>query len=99
MNPFHFVKMKPFLKLRSLIYETCFKKRGRGERKRYFHLQEFFVEEGDIVKKGEVIAAMGASGIVTGPALGLSVTVDGESIKPAITDEEYAKPRVFESEE
>ena len=70
-----------------------------GARVRYFHLQEFFVEEGDIVKKGEVIAAMGASGIVTGPALGLSVTVDGESIKPAITDEEYAKPRIFESEE
>ena len=70
-----------------------------GAKVRYSHLLDFQVKAGDTVKQGDVIATMGASGMVTGPALGLSVTVDGESIKPVITTEEYGKPRVFDSEE
>ncbi|MCR5460489.1 MAG: M23 family metallopeptidase [Acetatifactor sp.] len=70
-----------------------------GAKVRYWHLNEYTVKQGDEVKRGDVIAALGNTGLVTGPALSISVIVDGEAIKPVITDEEYAAPRVFESEE
>ena len=70
-----------------------------GAKVRYWHLSEYTVKQGDEVKRGDVIAALGNTGLVTGPALSISVIVDGETIKPVITDEEYAAPKVFESEE
>lgn len=70
-----------------------------GAKVRYWHLSEYTVKPGDEVKRGDVIAALGNTGLVTGPALSISVIVDGETIKPVITDEEYAAPKVFESEE
>jgi murein DD-endopeptidase MepM/ murein hydrolase activator NlpD len=42
---------------------------GGGLFTMYFHLSEFRVEEGVMVKKGEVVALSGATGRVTGPHL------------------------------
>lgn len=70
-----------------------------GAKMSYMHLLDLQVKEGDEVQKGAVIGTLGATGRVTGPALSISVTVNGESIKPVITSEEYEKPRIFESEE
>ena len=42
---------------------------GGGLFTMYFHLSEFKVEEGAMVKKGDVVALSGATGRVTGPHL------------------------------
>lgn len=42
---------------------------GYGHRTVYAHLSDFFVEEGDQVKKGELIAYMGSTGYSTGSHL------------------------------
>jgi murein DD-endopeptidase MepM/ murein hydrolase activator NlpD len=49
---------------------------------RYAHNQKLLVEVGDLVKKGEVIAKLGASGRATGPHLHFEVLEDGEQINP-----------------
>lgn len=48
----------------------------------YAHLSKFYVESGDAVTQGQVIAAVGATGWATGPHLHLSVFCDGEAVDP-----------------
>lgn len=48
----------------------------------YQHLQKRYVKEGSLVKKGELIGLVGASGIATGPHLHLSVRIQGELLAP-----------------
>ncbi len=48
----------------------------------YAHCSELLVEEGDTVKKGDVIALVGNSGKVTGAHLHFEVQVNGESVDP-----------------
>lgn len=50
---------------------------GGGLLTAYFHLSKFLVEEGDPVKKGEVLGLVGKTGRVTGPHLHWSVHADG----------------------
>jgi len=49
----------------------------------YFHLQTFLVEAGDMVRKGQEIGRVGATGRATGPHLHFGVRLQGARIDPA----------------
>jgi murein DD-endopeptidase MepM/ murein hydrolase activator NlpD len=49
---------------------------------RYAHCQKAYVREGAIVSKGDVIAAVGSSGLATGPHVHFEVITRGESVDP-----------------
>ena len=53
-----------------------------GVQTMYAHLRAFYVESGDTVAQGQVIAAVGATGWATGPHLHLSVFLNGEAVDP-----------------
>ena len=53
-----------------------------GVQTMYAHLSKFYVEPGDAVLQGQVIAAAGATGWVTGPQLHLGLFLDGEAVDP-----------------
>ena len=44
---------------------------GHGISTLYMHMDKIFVEEGDIVKQGDIIGTVGSSGRSTGPHLSL----------------------------
>jgi len=48
----------------------------------YAHNQENLVKEGDLVKRGQIIARLGSSGRSTGPHVHFEVRKDGETINP-----------------
>ena len=48
----------------------------------FLHLSKIYVKEGDFVKAGQVIGAVGATGAVTGPHLHWGLYVNGEAIDP-----------------
>ncbi|MDY0122297.1 MAG: M23 family metallopeptidase [Sulfurimonas sp.] len=55
---------------------------GYGIYTTYYHLSKFLVQEGDVVKKSQVIALSGKSGRVTGPHLHFGVRVFGVQVDP-----------------
>ena len=63
------------------IYITI--KAADGRKWRYRHLSDFYVTEGDTVRAGDVIAAVGATGWCTGPCLTISFP-DGETEPTAL---------------
>jgi murein DD-endopeptidase MepM/ murein hydrolase activator NlpD len=48
----------------------------------YGHSSELYVAEGDTVQRGQAIAAIGSSGLSTGPHLHFEVRVSGEPVNP-----------------
>ena len=56
---------------------------GHGISTLYMHLDEIFVEEGDIVKQGDVIGTVGSSGRSTGPHLDVRLNWFGTRLDPA----------------
>lgn len=48
----------------------------------YMHASKLYVQTGDIVVRGETIAAVGATGRTTGPHLHFSVRLNGEYVSP-----------------
>lgn len=55
---------------------------GEGVFTAYLHLSEILVQNGERVRKGQVVGLVGATGRVTGPHLHLSLLVQGESVDP-----------------
>lgn len=56
---------------------------GNGYVTRYAHNKELLVEEGETVRKGQVIALMGQTGRATGPHVHFEVLENGRHINPA----------------
>ncbi len=48
----------------------------------YNHLKEIFVEEGEKILQGEVVALVGSTGLVTGPHLHYTVYLDTMLMDP-----------------
>lgn len=55
---------------------------GYGVATIYAHASELFVKKGDVIRKGQPIAAVGSSGASTGPHLHYEVHVDGIPTDP-----------------
>ena len=55
---------------------------GGGKVTLYCHCSELYAEAGDEVSAGDVIAAVGQTGLATGPHLHLEVSVDGKNADP-----------------
>jgi len=70
---------------RPLYYEGGFVvlDHGQGLLTLYLHLSEFKVKEGDLVKRGQIIALSGGTGRATGPHLHVAVRWQGTYLDPA----------------
>ncbi len=55
---------------------------GNGTETRYAHLSKFFVEQGDVVTKGQAIGMMGSTGWSTGTHLHFEVIINGKRVNP-----------------
>jgi len=55
---------------------------GQGIYTCYYHLSEFKIKRGDIVKKAQLIGLSGATGRITGPHLHFSARVGGVQVDP-----------------
>jgi murein DD-endopeptidase MepM/ murein hydrolase activator NlpD len=61
---------------------TCFIEHGYGYQTRYGHCSKLHVKVGDEVKRGQIIAEVGSTGMSTGPHLHYEVLVDGSVTDP-----------------
>ncbi|PSB28508.1 peptidase [Stenomitos frigidus ULC18] len=56
---------------------------GQGVESIFLHLSRILVKDGEFVKAGQVIGALGATGAATGPHLHWGLYVNGQAIDPA----------------
>lgn len=61
---------------------TCFVDQGYGYQTRYGHCSKLHVKVGDEVKRGQIIAEVGSTGMSTGSHLHYEVLVDGSVTDP-----------------
>ena len=62
----------------SLIFDH-----GHGISTLYMHMDKIFVEEGDIIKQGDIIGTVGSSGRSTGPHLDIRLNWFGIKLDPS----------------
>ena len=55
---------------------------GFGYKTRFAHSSQLLVRKGQRVERGDVIAEVGATGLVSGPHLHYEVMVDGKQVDP-----------------
>ncbi|MHC9063204.1 M23 family metallopeptidase [Nitrospira sp. CMX1] len=55
---------------------------GLGFYSMYFHLSEVLVKDGDVVKAGQIVGRVGATGRATGPHLHWGVKLNGARVNP-----------------
>jgi murein DD-endopeptidase MepM/ murein hydrolase activator NlpD len=67
---------------------------ANGLETRYAHNSRNLVKEGDMVRKGQVVAELGSTGRSTGPHLHFEVRRNGEAVNPAQYLDLSQKPRV-----
>jgi murein DD-endopeptidase MepM/ murein hydrolase activator NlpD len=63
---------------------SVFVDHGDGLISMYFHMSRILVQEGEIVRRGQVIGEVGATGRVTGPHLHFGLRWHGARIDPAL---------------
>lgn len=74
---------------------TLFIDHGGGLYTGYFHMSRFDVKPGDVVKKGQLVGAVGKSGRVTGPHLHWAAKIGGHYLNPAsLLFFDFEKPMV-----
>ena len=56
---------------------------GNGMTTLYAHCSDLYVKDGDVVAKGQPIAAVGSTGFSTGPHLHFELRANGEPVDPA----------------
>ena len=56
---------------------------GQGVESIFLHLSRILVKDGEFVKAGQVIGALGATGAATGPHLHWGLYVDGQAVDPS----------------
>lgn len=64
--------------------KTIFVDHGQGLITMYCHLSAFDVQKGDLVKRGDVLGRVGATGRATGPHLHWNVSLNNARVDPAI---------------
>lgn len=65
---------------------------GLGFYSMYFHLSEVLVREGDLVRAGQIVGKVGATGRATGPHLHWGVKLNGARVNPyALLDLPFAR--------
>ena len=57
---------------------------GQGVFSAYFHLDTVLVRRGDVVRTGQAMARVGATGLATGPHLHYGIYVHGRDVDPAL---------------
>lgn len=57
---------------------------GNGFESLYGHAEDVLVRVGDVVKKGELIASMGSTGVSTGEHLHFEIRFAGEAVDPTV---------------
>ncbi len=55
---------------------------GGGKKTRYAHNSKHFVRKGDVVEKGQTIAAVGSTGWSTGPHVHFEIIINGRKYNP-----------------
>lgn len=64
--------------------KTVFLDHGQGLITGYFHMREIQVKPGQILQRGDVLGAVGATGRVTGPHLHWNVYLNGTKVDPQL---------------
>ncbi|HWE48874.1 MAG TPA: M23 family metallopeptidase [Bryobacteraceae bacterium] len=79
------------------IYGNCIVlDHGYGLQTVYGHLSEFLVKKGDMVKKGQIIARTGSTGLAGGDHLHFTMQIDGVQVNPVEWwDPHWVKDRIL----
>jgi murein DD-endopeptidase MepM/ murein hydrolase activator NlpD len=68
----------------ALMGRTLILDHGQGVHSAYFHLDTILVREGDDVRRGAVLARVGATGLATGPHLHYGIYIHGKDVDPTV---------------